>query len=132
MASTIEEQLFKDFEKSLNENNTTFLEYQTKHNKLLEVYNNNIKFLTLKKTQGDITIVNWCSYIKKIQEEIMIELSNIHASITPLIKQQIYQKQMCESFNNDKETETENDLLYEKNQFSEQLVGVTGGCYYNM
>lgn len=130
MASNIEEQLFEDIENKQNEINKALLDYETRHNRLLEVYNQNVKILNLQKKNGRITITELCIYLKNIQEQFIIELSNIHSSITPLINEQIYQKQMCDSFNDD--IEIENDLFYEKKQLSEQLVGVTGGCYYNM
>jgi len=85
--TTIEEQLFEDIKKTHDENNVSFVEYQQKHNKLLEVYNNNIKILALQKSTGRITDIEWCCYIQKIQEDFMVKLSKIHDIINPVINQ---------------------------------------------
>jgi len=139
ITTTIEEQLFEDIKKTHDENNVSFVEYQQRHNKLLEVYNNNIKFIDLQKSTGRITNIEWCCYIQKIQEDFMVKLSKIHDIINPVINQiKSYQK-MNRHYEDEDEDEDEDDPFSEKEDslFNDKIrlranfMGITGGCLYN-
>ena len=133
ITTTIEEQLFEDIKKTHDENNVSFVEYQQKHNKLLEVYNNNIKILDLQKSTGRITKIEWCYYIQKIQEEFMVKLSNIHDIINPVINQiKSQQKMNCHYEDEDDPfSEKEDSLFNDKIRLRANFMGITGGCLYN-
>ena len=135
--TTIEVQLFEDIKKTHDENNVSFVEYQQKHNKLLEVYNNNIKFIDLQKSTGRITNIEWCCYIQKIQEDFMIKLSKIHDIINPVINQiKSYQKMNRHYEDEDEDenypfSEKEDSLFNDKIRLRANFMGITGGCLYN-
>ncbi len=133
ITTTIEEQLFEDIKKTHDENNVSFIEYQQKHNKLLEVYNNNIKFIDLQKSTGRITNIEWCCYIQKIQEDFMVKLSKIHDIINPVINQiKSYQK-MNRHYEDEDDpfSEKEDSLFNDKIRLRANFMGITGGCLYN-
>lgn len=133
ITTTIEEQLFEDIKKTHDENNVSFVEYQQKHNKLLEVYNNNIKILDLQKSTGRITKIEWCCYIQKIQEDFMVKLSKIHDIINPVINQiKSQQKMNCHYEDEDDPfSEKEDSLFNDKIRLRANFMGITGGCLYN-
>ncbi len=133
ITTTIEEQLFEDIKKTHDENNVSFVEYQQKHNKLLEVYNNNIKILDLQKSTGRITKIEWCYYIQKIQEEFMVKLSNIHDIINPVINQIKSQQKMNRHYEDEDDpfSEKEDSLFNDKIRLRANFMGITGGCLYN-
>lgn len=133
ITTTIEEQLFEDIKKTHDENNVSFIEYQQKHNKLLEVYNNNIKFIDLQKSTGRITNIEWCCYIQKIQEDFMVKLSKIHDIINPVINQiKSQQKMNCHYEDEDDPfSEKEDSLFNDKIRLRANFMGITGGCLYN-
>jgi len=104
--------LFESTAKSINENNKTIQEYQAKHNNLVEAYNKNIKNLNLKKAVGIITILEWCIYTKKNQEDYIIEFVNIQSIINVLIKETLYDTKTPQYFNKyETDSEEENYLL---------------------
>ena len=135
ITTTIEEQLFEDIKKTQDEINESFAEYQQKHNKLLEVYNNNIKILALQKSTGRITDIEWCCYIQKIQEDFMVKLSKIHDIINPVINQiKSQQKMNCHYEGEDEDdpfSEKEDSLFNDKIRLRANFMGITGGCLYN-
>ena len=104
--------LFESTAKSINENNKTIQEYQAKHNNLVEAYNKNIKNLNLKKALGIITILEWCIYTKKNQEDYIIEFVNIQSIINVLIKETLYDAKNPQYYNKyETDSEEENYLL---------------------
>jgi len=104
--------LFESTAKSINENNKTIQEYQAKHNNLVEAYNKNIKNLNLKKAVGIITILEWCIYTKKNQEDYIIEFVNIQSIINVLIKETLYDAKNPQYYNKyETDSEEENYLL---------------------
>ena len=133
ITTTIEEQLFEDIKKTHDENNVSFVEYQQKHNKLLEVYNNNIKILDLQKSIGRITNIEWCCYIQKIQEDFMVKLSKIHDIINPVINQIKSQQKMNRHYEDEDDpfSEKEDSLFNDKIRLRANFMGITGGCLYN-
>jgi len=133
ITTTIEEQLFEDIKKTHDENNVSFIEYQQRHNKLLEVYNNNIKFIDLQKSTGRITNIEWCCYIQKIQEDFMVKLSKIHDIINPVINQIKSQQKMNLHYEDEDDpfSEKEDSLFNDKIRLRANFMGITGGCLYN-
>lgn len=104
--------LFESTAKSINENNKTIQEYQAKHNNLVEAYNKNIKNLNLKKAVGIITILEWCIYTKKNQEDYIIEFVNIQSIINVLIKETLHDTKTSQYYNKyETDSEEENYLL---------------------
>jgi len=127
--------IFEDIKKTQDEINESFAEYQQKHNKLLEVYNNNIKILALQKSTGHITDIEWCCYIQKIQEDFMVKLSKIHDIINPVINQIKSQQKMNRHYEDEDEddpfSEKEDSLFNDKIHLRANFMGITGGCLYN-